>query len=40
MKTRSVRAGALLVGVGALCAIPAVAAGQIDPGKVGDTVEA
>jgi hypothetical protein len=38
MKTGRVRAGALLVGVATACAIPAVALGQVDPGKVGDTV--
>jgi cobalamin biosynthesis Mg chelatase CobN len=39
MKTGRVRASALLAGVATACAIPGVAAGQIDPGKVGDTVE-
>ncbi len=34
----SIRAGALLVVVATACAIPAVALGQIDPGKAGDTV--
>ncbi|HEX4760245.1 MAG TPA: hypothetical protein VH256_05560 [Thermoleophilaceae bacterium] len=38
MKTGRVRASALLAGVGIACAIPAVATGQVDPNKVGNTV--
>jgi hypothetical protein len=40
MRAGSVRAGTLLVGVAAVCAIPAVATGQIDPGQtIDDTVD-
>jgi cobalamin biosynthesis Mg chelatase CobN len=38
MKTGRVRASALLAGVAIACAIPAVAWGQLDPDKVGNTV--
>jgi hypothetical protein len=38
MKTGRVRASALLAGVVIACAIPAVATGQVDPNKVGNTV--
>jgi hypothetical protein len=38
MKTGRVRASALLVGAVIVCAIPAVAIGQVDPNKVGNTV--